>query len=486
MKQWNYLVPLRWVGPLTSAASFDLDFHLYSISDRQLLLYLSVLITFDKKTMLRRMTRRTGIPRNQEWPCEFNMFWNIWIGIWIYVGIFSIFQYVSVYLGSEMFGYLGSPPSTQNCSSATKKIRWFSFISEQLYQSSPDKLEWCSRGGQEEGGRPSQEGKGKWLSSCPIGGWRAEGAGNISLKTLKRWSWFWILFDICEITPEGKALHRASSSRWRGCSRSSTHEAVGSWNKEYKCFVVCCSKPFRGETQELEVDDGVVGQPGRGGEKEGESLHRSKLNETKNQGNPRQSWRRQKIATCQVLVHRDPTTSEWAEGGEDDKGEEEQEDGEGVAYYHNISLEKNKENTERRRRRRSDRSCSRQWAPSNQIGCSRSSPTSNCEQWYISDLKQENMRRISINTKFHCWLDVSTTPLNQGSLWLPVLGKSFSCFRSKKTLYLTKMWVEPWIMGVDGMISEKSSLSHFHAQECRCHWSIYKLGWNLNTLTSCM
>ena len=32
--------------------------------------YLSVLMTFDKKTMLRTMTRRTGIPRNQEWPSK--------------------------------------------------------------------------------------------------------------------------------------------------------------------------------------------------------------------------------------------------------------------------------------------------------------------------------------------------------------------------------------------------------------------------------
>ena len=107
--------------------------------------------------------------------------------------------------------------------------------------------------------------------------------------------------------------------------------------------------------------------------------------------------------------------------------------------------------------------------------------------WNRRSLGPKLIEHLSIvNTKFHCWLDVSTTPLNRGSLWLPVLGKSFSCFRSKKTLYLTKMWVEPWIMGVDGMISEKSALSHFHAQECRCHWSIYKLWWNLNTLTSCM
>ena len=144
-------------------------------------------MTFDKKTMLRRMTRRTGIPRNQEWPCDFS---HIYILGW-YFGICGYFQYVwyvSVYLGFEKFGYLGSPPSTQNCSSATNKLRWFSFISEQLYQSSPHKLEWYSRGWQGGGERPSREGKGKGLSSCPTGDWRAVGAGHISLKTLNSWS----------------------------------------------------------------------------------------------------------------------------------------------------------------------------------------------------------------------------------------------------------------------------------------------------------
>ena len=35
---WNHLVPLRWVGPLTSAASFDLNFHLYCFPILQMII----------------------------------------------------------------------------------------------------------------------------------------------------------------------------------------------------------------------------------------------------------------------------------------------------------------------------------------------------------------------------------------------------------------------------------------------------------------
>ena len=58
--------------------------------------YLSVLMTFDKKTMLRTMTRRTGIPRNQEWPSKsthlfgyapFRCYWDKFLYTCVYLKV---------------------------------------------------------------------------------------------------------------------------------------------------------------------------------------------------------------------------------------------------------------------------------------------------------------------------------------------------------------------------------------------------------------
>ena len=56
---------------------------------QQCINYLSVLMTLDKKIMLRRMTRRTGIPRNQEWPWKSgHIFGCTWVTIGLYLDKF--------------------------------------------------------------------------------------------------------------------------------------------------------------------------------------------------------------------------------------------------------------------------------------------------------------------------------------------------------------------------------------------------------------
>ena len=107
---WNHLVPLLWLGPLTSAASLDLISFLNSLRRRQILLYLSVLITLARKTMLRSIARRTGIPRNQEWP------WQSKSG-YAHQGI------ILRYEKRQAFSYyLQNQSSTPNCSSAAIQI----------------------------------------------------------------------------------------------------------------------------------------------------------------------------------------------------------------------------------------------------------------------------------------------------------------------------------------------------------------------------
>ena len=70
------------------------------IDFQQCVNYLSVLMTLDKKIMLRRMTRRTGIPRNQEWPWKSSHIFG-------YLDVLGLLL-VYIWINSSIFLYINS------------------------------------------------------------------------------------------------------------------------------------------------------------------------------------------------------------------------------------------------------------------------------------------------------------------------------------------------------------------------------------------
>ena len=200
--------PLGWTSNIRCQLWPGLSSSLF-LSIKEKAIYLSVLMTLDKKTMLRMMTRRTGIPRNQEWPWRFNHIFDILVYVVYVWGKCSLGIFKCVRLGyiwvpwkstqhSELFfsckrHWDHSYGRVVNISTPTKKAKQQEKRQEDKHniidndnnanRNLPYGLEWCSKGWQGEVERPSQEDKAEGLSSYQTEGWTAREAGNISEKT---------------------------------------------------------------------------------------------------------------------------------------------------------------------------------------------------------------------------------------------------------------------------------------------------------------
>ena len=119
VQQRSHLVPLRWVGPRTSAASFDLDFHHHcsSVSKKKQYTWVS----------LWRWTRRQcwgwwqggqGF-RGTRSGLGGSTIYLIFLSMLSMFGVNVLWVYSSVFAWG-IFEYLGSRPSTQSCFSAAK------------------------------------------------------------------------------------------------------------------------------------------------------------------------------------------------------------------------------------------------------------------------------------------------------------------------------------------------------------------------------